>query len=93
MDDSPSAPRDHFLRPCCPGQRRYEALRAVFVQGLSQKDAAQRFGYRYGAFRQLVLRFRSAFSDDGASAPPFSANPQEAGPTANSTRSPENDLV
>jgi transposase len=78
MDDSSSALRDYFLRPSCPGQRQYEALRAVFVEGLSQKDAAQRFGYSYGTLRQLVLEFRSAFSSDdgGDSAPPFSTEPQ-----------------
>ena len=43
---------------------QYEALRAVFVEGLSQKDAALRFGYTYGALRQLVLEFRSAFSGE-----------------------------
>jgi|SRR5262245_7802391 len=78
MDDS--ALRDYFLRPSCPSQRQYEALRAVFVEGLSQRDAAQRFGYSYGAFRQLVLQFRSAVSD--GSAPPFSTNPPEAAPPA-----------
>lgn len=87
MDDSSSALRDYFLRPRCPGQRQYEALRAVFVEGLSQKDAAARFGYSYGALRQLVLEFRSAFSGDGgseeggSSAPPFSTNYPEAAPT------------
>ena len=87
MDDS--ALRDYFLRPTCASQRQYEALRAVFVEGLSQKDAAQRFGYSYGAFRQLVLQFRSAFSDggDGGSAPPFSSNPPaEADHPASSRR-------
>ena len=87
MDDSSSALRDYFLRPSCPGQRQYEALRAVFVEGLSQKDAAQRFGYSYGALRQLVLEFRSALAGEGGSeegggsAPPFSTNHQEAAPT------------
>ena len=82
MDDSCSALRDYFLRPSCPGQRQYEALRAVFVEGLSQKDAAARFGYSYGALRQFVLQFRSAFSGDGGSeeggglAPPFSTKTQ-----------------
>ena len=74
MDDS--ALRDYFLRPCCPSQRQYEALRAVFVDGLRQKDAAQRFGYSYGAFRLLVLQFRSACADGAA--PPFSTNHPEA---------------
>jgi transposase len=74
MDDSTL--RDYFLQPSCPSQRQYEALRAVFVDGRSQKDVAQRFGYSYGAFRLLVLQFRSAFSDDAA--PPFSTNHPEA---------------
>jgi hypothetical protein len=75
MDDS--ALRDYFLQPSCPGHRQYEALRAVFVEGLSQKDAAQRFGYSYGAFRLLVLQFRSAFA--GGSAPPFFTKHARAG--------------
>lgn len=57
MDD-PSA-RDFFLVPSSPCQRQYEALRSVFIDGLSQKDAAARFGYSYGAFRLLVLQFRN----------------------------------
>jgi hypothetical protein len=81
MDDS--SLRNYFLRPRCPSQRQYEALRAVFVEGLSQKDAAGRFGYSYGAFRLLVLQFRSAFS--AGQTPPFSTNPQEGG-HANSSR-------
>lgn len=58
MDDNDS--RDFFLKPSCPSQRQYEALRAVFVEGLSQKAAAIRFGYSPGAFRQRILEFRSA---------------------------------
>jgi hypothetical protein len=74
MDDS--ALRDYFLQPSCPSQRQYEALRAVFVEGLSQKEAAQRFAYSYGAFRLLVLQFRAAL--EGGAAPPFSTNHPEA---------------
>ncbi len=58
MDDS--LPRDAFLRPSCAAHRQYEALRAVFVDGLSQKDAALRFDYSPGAFRILVGQFRAA---------------------------------
>ena len=74
MDDS--SLRNYFLSPSCPSQRQYEALRAVFVEGLSQKDAAQRFGYSYGTFRLLVLQFRNAFS--AGSPPPFSTSRPEA---------------
>lgn len=79
-----SSLRDYFLRPSCTSQRQYEALRAVFVDGASQKDAADRFGYSYGSFRLLVLELRSAFA--GGSAPPFFTKPPEAGPPAGSRK-------
>jgi hypothetical protein len=62
---------DFFTQPTCPAQRRYEALRAVFVDGLAQKLAAERFGYTYDAFRQLVHQFRVACA--GGNPPPFSS--------------------
>jgi len=65
MDDTSC---QHFFRePSAPLQRQYEALRAVFIDGLSQKEAAGRFGYSYDAFRQLVHQFRQ---DCAAGAPP-----------------------
>ena len=69
MDDDEL--RQFFVQPSCPMQRQYEALRAVFVEGLTQKEAAERFGYSYGAFRQLVLAFRTQCQV--GSPPPFSA--------------------
>jgi transposase len=48
----------HFLQPQNANQRQYEALRAYFVEGLSSKQAAERFGYSPGSFRGLVHRFR-----------------------------------
>jgi len=59
-----------FNQPASPAQRQYEALRAVFVEGLSQKDAAERFGYTYDAFRQLVHQFRQDCATGHP--PPFS---------------------
>ena len=41
MDDTLC--RLFFLQPSCDSQRLYEALRAVFVDGCRQKDAAERF--------------------------------------------------
>jgi len=73
MADDPC--RDFFLRPTCAAQRQYEALRCVFLEGCSQRQAAQRFGYSYDAFRQLVHQFRSACG--GGRPPPFS--PPSAG--------------
>jgi transposase len=47
-----------FLEPTTPTHRQYEALRAYFVEHLSNKEAAQRFGYSEGSFRVLVHHFR-----------------------------------
>lgn len=68
MDDTLC--QDFFNRPACSAQRQYEALRAVFRDGLSQKEAALRFGYTYDAFRQLVHQFRQDCV--AGTPPPFS---------------------
>jgi hypothetical protein len=58
MDDT--AVRRFFTHPTQTYHRRYEALRAVMVDGRSQKDAARAFGYEYGSFRLLVHEFRQS---------------------------------
>ena len=50
-------PADRFLQPGSPRQRRYEALRARFVDGCSNAEAASRFGYAPGSFRNLCSQF------------------------------------
>lgn len=75
MDDS--LPQRFFLQPACPRQRQYEALRAVFVEGLFQRAAARRFHYSHGAFRLLVQQFRTACA--GGAPPPFSPSPAGGG--------------
>lgn len=47
-----------FLEPSNSTHRQYEALRAYFVEGLSSKQAAKRFGYTEGSFRVLAHEFR-----------------------------------
>jgi transposase len=47
-----------FLEPDQPKQRQYEALRAYFVEELTAKDVADRFGYTPGAFHVLCHKFR-----------------------------------
>jgi transposase len=47
-----------FLEPHTPRQRQYEALRAYFVDHLSVKEVAARFGYTPGAFHGLCHQFR-----------------------------------
>ena len=57
--------------------RRYEALRAVFVEGLPQIEVAARFGFTHGSMRQLVHEFRAAIRS--SSPPPFFKPPSPAG--------------
>lgn len=48
-----------FLEPETTAQRQYEALRAHFVDGLPQAEAAARFGYTPGSFRVMLHRLRN----------------------------------
>jgi hypothetical protein len=50
-------------------QRQYEALRAVFVDGMPQSDVAGTYGYTHGSMRQLVHWFRASMRS--GSPPPF----------------------
>lgn len=59
MDDT--AYQEFFTQPSQTYHRRYEALRAVFVDGQSQKDVAEQFGFTYGTMRQLMRQFRQVF--------------------------------
>ena len=68
MDDTIC--RRFFLEPQQSSQRRYEALRAIFIEGLPLNQVADRFGYRPGALRSLVSRFRSGCR--AGNPPPFS---------------------
>jgi len=48
-----------FLETANCVHRQYEALRAVFVEGLSAAQVAERFGYTVGSVRVMVSKFRS----------------------------------
>ena len=78
--------RDFFRRPSCVAQRHYEALRCVFLDGCSQKQAAQRFGYSYAAFRQLVHGFRRCCR--AGEPPPFLPRNAEGGRSGDRRRPP-----
>lgn len=70
MDDTTC--QEFFSDTTNPYHRRYEALRAVFVEERSQKEVAEEFGYQYGSFRQLVYEFRQhCRSADSSDESPF----------------------
>jgi transposase len=61
LNDSPNKLTDlarFFLEPSNSTHRQYEALRAYFLEGLSSKEVAKRFGYTEGSFRVLAHQFR-----------------------------------
>lgn len=62
--------RQFFLDPQQPEQRRYEIVRAFFVERQPMPDIARRYGFTHGTIRNLVSQFRAQFHDGNV--PPFS---------------------
>jgi hypothetical protein len=94
MDGTPTS--RFFLEPEQTFHRRYEALRAVFVDGEPLDRAAERFGYKLSALRSMISRFRADcrrgvtppfFFRTGAGAPPGDPAPRGESPS-NPPRSP-----
>jgi transposase len=50
---------ERFTAPTEPNQRRYEALRAYFVEGQSAKAVAEHFGYTRSTIETLVRDWRA----------------------------------
>jgi hypothetical protein len=69
MDDQPC--RSFFLEPRATFHRRYEALRAFFIEGWPPAEVAARFGYKPAALNVLISRFRRDVR--GQDIPPFSS--------------------
>lgn len=55
---SPRPGHDRFTGPTLPAQRRYEALRAYFVEEASAGEVAERFGYTKASVQTLVSQYR-----------------------------------
>ena len=51
---------EQFTRPSQPNQRRYEALRAYFVEGVSAVEVGARLGYARSTVEALVRDYRKA---------------------------------
>ena len=47
-----------FAQPANPLQRRYEVLRAFFLEGLTAESVARRFGYAVGSVYAMTRDFR-----------------------------------
>src|SRR3974377_970405 len=55
---APRSGHEQFTRPSQPNQRRYEALRAYFVEGVSVVEVAERLGYTRATVEALVRDYR-----------------------------------
>jgi transposase len=55
---APRPGHEQFTRPSQSNQRRYEALRAYFVEGVSAADVAKRLGYSRASVEALVRDWR-----------------------------------
>jgi hypothetical protein len=62
--------RQFFLQPQTTFHRRYEALRAFFLDGQPAAVVADRFGYRQSSFKSMLCRFRAGCTH--GTPPPFS---------------------
>ncbi len=71
-----------FLQPTHTLHRRYEALRAFFIDRRPLAEIAQTYGYQYGTLRNLMAQFRAACRS--GQLPPFLSirDPDDPAPTA-----------
>ena len=51
---------ERFTNPTVAGHRRYEALRAYYVEELSAAEIAERFGYTKASVQTLISQYRQA---------------------------------
>ncbi len=56
-------PHKYFTKPLRPDHRKYEALRAYFVDGLPQKEVAKCFGYSINTIQAYIRNFRKGQPD------------------------------
>ena len=70
---------EYFLAPLEPTQRRYEALRAYFVEGASAAQAGTRFGYSRANIHQLASELRAGRLEFFRSSKPGPRGPRKAG--------------
>ena len=55
---------EFFAVPATPTQRRYEALRAYLLEGVSAAEAGARFGYTAGSVLSMARDLRTGAGTD-----------------------------
>ena len=69
----------YFTQPTGPAQRRYEAMRAYFVDELPAAEVADRFGYSTASVHQMATLLRAGRMHLFASAKPGPKGPRKTG--------------
>lgn len=59
INEGISNPVEYFKQPKEAAQRRYEALRAYYLESLTQDEASKRAGYSVTTFQSLVSNFQN----------------------------------
>jgi len=70
---------EYFTQPSEPPQRRYEALRAYLVEGVSAQEAGSRYGYSAASVYQMVRELRAGRVEFFRSSKPGPKGPRKAG--------------
>jgi hypothetical protein len=70
---------EYFTTPAQPAQRRYEALRAYFVDDATAADVGARFGYSPATVHQLAGELRAGHSEFFRSSKPGPRGPRKSG--------------
>ena len=68
---------EYFTEPEEPAQRRYEALRAYFIEELSAIEVAARFGYTPAVVHQMASELRSGKAQFFSSSKPGPKGPRK----------------
>ena len=69
---------EYFTQPAEPIQRRYEAMRAYFVDALSAVDVGQRFGYSPQVVHQMASELRAGKAEFFHSSKPGPKGPRKS---------------
>jgi hypothetical protein len=70
---------EYFVEPSEPAQRRYEALRAYFVEGLAAAEVGARFGYSPAVVHQMASDLRAGRAAFFLDSRPGPKGPRKAG--------------
>ena len=69
---------EFFTSPQVPLQRRYEAMRSYFVDGLDAEEVGRRFGYSAATVHQLASELRSGRTEFFRSSKPGPKGPRKS---------------